>query len=113
MRKNKKTDDAVELIDRWFSDLPGWSQMVTEEELKGRIGQLAYDLREEAGLTHEELAVKVSVGPEVIRSLEEADYDTAPFEVLLRICRVLRKNIQINCSGEGAGASCDIFLLSA
>lgn len=110
---SKKTTDALTIIDGMFGGDTEWNRLVNEEALKLRIGQMIYDVREEAGLSHAQLAERVGVDAEVIRKVEAADYDDGPIEVLIRVCLALRKKVEIDCSGEDAHAKCRVTLLSA
>ena len=108
-----KTSDALIIIDKLFGGDPEWDRLVAEESLKLRIGQMVYDVRQEAGLTHAQLAEQIGADPEIIRKIEAADYDAGPIEILIRVCLALRKKVEIDCSGQEPGAKCRVTLLSA
>jgi len=108
-----KTSDALTIIDSMFGGDAEWEQLIAEEALKLRIGQMVHDVREDAGLDPGQLATRVGVVPEVIRKVEAADYDDGPIEVLIRVCLALHKKVEIDCSGEEAHPRCRVTLLSA
>jgi ribosome-binding protein aMBF1 (putative translation factor) len=110
---NEKTTDALTIIDGMFGGDAEWDRLCAEESLKLRIGQMVYDMREEAGLDQGQLAERVGVGAEVIRKVEAADYDHGPVEILIRVCLTLRKKVEIDCSGQDEHAKCRVTLLSA
>lgn len=110
---NEKTSDALTIIDGVFGGDAEWDRLVAEEALKLRIGQMVYDIREEAGLSYVQLAEQVGVDPEAIRRIEAADYDDSPIELLIRVCLALRKKVEIDCSGQDAHSKCRVTLLSA
>lgn len=107
-RSKKKITDAVELMDRWYGGDPEWDQMVIEEEIKARVGQIVYHLRTEAGLSQTRLAEMTGVTQAMISKLENADYEGDYFGLLLRVCFVLHKKLDVG--GPGAplsnGAEC-------
>ena len=110
---SEKTNDALTIIDSMFGGDAEWDRLVAEEALKLRVGQMVYDVREEAGLSAAQLAERVGIDEEVIRRVAAADYDAGPIEVLIRVCLALRKKVEIDCSGQEPGAKCRVTLLSA
>ena len=111
MKRN--TTDALTIIDSVFGGDAEWDRLVAEEAMKLRIGQVIYDLRQEAGLTQAQLAKRVGVDAELLRKAEAADYDDRPVELLIRVCLALRKKVEIDCSGRAARPRCRVTLLSA
>ncbi len=103
-KSRRKTSDAVELMDSWYGGDPEWDQMVIEEEIKARVGQLVYNLRTEAGLSQTRLAEMTGVTQAMISKLENADYDGDFFGLLLKVCFVLHK--KLNVSGPGVPPQC-------
>lgn len=110
---NERTSNALTIIDDMFGGDAQWEQLVAEESLKLRIGQMVYDVREDAGLDQRQLAERVGVDAEVIRRVEAADYDDGPIEILIRVCLALHKRVEIDCSGGEPRARCRLTLLSA
>jgi DNA-binding XRE family transcriptional regulator len=97
--RSKKTTDAVDLMDRWYGGDPEWDQMVIEEEIKARVGQIVYHLRTEAGLSQTRLAEMTGVTQAMISKLENADYEGDYFGLLLRACFVLHKKLDVGGPG--------------
>ncbi len=96
MKNNKKTSDAAELMDKWYSNTPDWNEMVAEERVKLEVSQIIYDLRAEAGLSQEALAQLISSSQSIISRLENADYEGSALEMLLRICLALHKPLTVS-----------------
>jgi ribosome-binding protein aMBF1 (putative translation factor) len=103
---NKKTSDAVELMDKWYGGDPEWDRMVVEERLKLDVAQIIYDIRTETGLSQTALAKLVGTAQSVISRLENADYDGSALEILFRICTTLHRKVDVERrpSGEVAVA---------
>ncbi|MCZ6678280.1 MAG: transcriptional regulator [Candidatus Poribacteria bacterium] len=100
MSHKQATRDAVEIIDRiHFKDDPKMRVGLEYERLKMDIGQKIYDLRNEAGLTHEHLADKVGTTAAVIDNLEETDYEDHQFGeavlILRQVAKVLGKRVEV------------------
>jgi DNA-binding XRE family transcriptional regulator len=98
MSKAKKTCDAVELMDKWYGQIPGWDEMVAEEELKIQIGQALYDLRYSVGMSQAGLARLAGSSQAIISRVENADYDGNAIEILKRVCFALHTKISIQCT---------------
>lgn len=97
MSRTKRVSDVLELMDRWFGSIPGWDDMVAEEELKMQVGQAVYDLREAVGLSQADLAKLICSNQAVISKVENADYRGNAIEVLRRVCFALHTPIKISC----------------
>lgn len=98
MSRRKKVTDAVELMDRWYGSIPGWDDMVAEEELNMQIGQAVYDLRHKVGLSQTDLAKLTGTTQAIISKVENADYDGNPMEILKRVCFAVHVTIRISCA---------------
>lgn len=95
----KKTNDAVQIMDNRYGGTPEWDLMVAEEEIKARIGQIIYALRTEAGYSQTRLAEMVKVTQAMISKTENGDYDGDYFGILLKVCYVLNKKVDIGGPG--------------
>lgn len=104
----KRKSDAVELMDHWYGGDQEWDQMVLEEEIKARVGQIIHNLRTEAGLSQTMLARMTGVTQAMISKVENGDYDGNYFDLLLKACFVLHKKLDIGGPGVPAtgGAEC-------
>ena len=98
-RSKKRTKDAVELMDHWYGGDPEWDRMVIEEEIKARVGQIVYHLRTSADLSQTRLAKMTGVTQAMISKLENADYEGDYFGLLLRVCFVLHKRLDVGGPG--------------
>lgn len=114
-KSRKTTSDAVELMDRWYGGDPEWNQMVIEEEIKARVGQIAYRLRNDANLSQTRLAEMTGVTQSMISKLENADYDGDYFGLLLKVCFVLHKKLDVGGPGVplASGVECCAVVLPA
>lgn len=104
-KSKRKTSDAVELMDNWYGGDPEWDRLVLEEELKVRIGQLIYKLRTDAGLSQTRLAERTGLTQAMISKVENADYDGDYFKLLLNVCFVFKKKLEIGEPQERHSAS--------
>lgn len=102
MSRKKRVSDAVELMDRWYGSIPGWDEMLAEEELNMQIGQAVYDLREAVGLSQADLAKLIGSNQATISRVENADYRGNAIEVLRRVCLALHTPIRISCPRPGS-----------
>ena len=97
--KKNMTSDAVELMSHWYGGDVEWDQMVLEEEIKARVGQIVYNLRAEAKLSQTRLAEMIKVTQAMISKVENGDYDGDYFGLLLKVCFVLHKRLDIGGPG--------------
>ena len=103
-----KMTDASEIIDRMFGGDPDYGRMLIEERRKASIGREIYLLREERGLTHEELAELVGATPSEISQLEDSDYGGYWLGMLDRIASALKCRLKIEfVSAEESAAEGD------
>ena len=94
--KTKKTNDGMEIIERLFlRNDPELRKMVDEQFEQFLIGQQIYDLRQEAGLTQEQLAKLIGTTGSAISRLEDADYNGHSLKMLVRITAALGKKIDL------------------
>ena len=95
-RKRKPTTDAVEIVHwRYFEGKPERLQELEEERANAEVARKIYELRQEAGLTQQELAKLVGTTASVICRLEDADYEGHSLSMLRRIATALDKRVQI------------------
>ena len=103
--------DAVELMDRWYGNIPHWDDLVAEEEFKMQVGQAVYDLRNAVGMSQADLARLIGANQATVSKVENADYDGHTIEVLKRVCFALHTKISINCPTHAGGQpECTISL---
>ncbi len=101
MSEKRRTSDAVEILHHlYIKDDPEMQRMLEAERVKSKIARQVYDLRINAGLTHQQLAEKVGTTVEVIDNLEETDYEDhemgdAVF-MLQRIAKAVGKRIEVD-----------------
>ncbi len=96
MSKRKPTTDGEEIMHRlFFEDKPEMMALLEEERANADVAQLIYDLRQEAGLTQQELADLVGTSRTVITRLEDADYEGHSLSMLRRVAAALDRKVRI------------------
>lgn len=92
-----KTHDALEIIDRrYFEGQPEEQAGLEEARLLVAIGELAYQLRESAGLSQQEIAQRVGVTAHDVEALEIADYEGDHLALVQRIAVSLGRRIVVD-----------------
>ena len=92
----RKTTDAVEILHHlYYEGNPERLASLEEEWVKADIAQEIYDLREAAGLTHKQLAERAGVTEDIIRDLEDTDYDADVFQTLYKVVKALNSRIEV------------------
>lgn len=94
--KNKKTDDAVEILHRRLvTGKP--ERMIELEKIRAddAVARKIYDLRTKAGLSQRAFAKLVGTSASVICRLEDADYEGHSLAMLNRIAAALDKRVEI------------------
>lgn len=94
------TQDAVEILHHLYikDDLERLASLEAED-LKSKIAQQVYELREAAGLSQKQLAEKVGTTAKVISDLEMTDYEDNELGLavlmLQRIAKALSKKVEL------------------
>jgi len=94
--KNKKTDDAVEILHRRY--VIGRPEKAAELErirADDDVARKIYDLRAKAGLSQRELAKLVGTSASAICRLEDAEYEGHSLAMLHRIAHALNRRVEI------------------
>ena len=95
-KKNKPTDDAVEILHRrLIADDPEKMAELEKIRADNAIARKIYDLRTKAGLSQRALAELVGTTASVICRLEDADYEGHSLAMLNRIAAALDKRVEI------------------
>lgn len=94
-----RTTDALKILDQRYKFDP---VDLDEERFHAQIARLIHDLREEAGLTQQELAERVGTTQSVISRLEDADYEGHSLQMLSRIAHALGHKLSIRVEAEPA-----------
>lgn len=96
MEEKKLSSDAFELIyKRYIKDDPARVASLQEELTKAEIAREIYDLREQAGLSREQLADLVGTDVSVINDIEEADYEGDFLSMASRIANALHRKVEV------------------
>ena len=66
-----------------------------EAVINAEIARKIFELRTKAGLTQQELAVRVGTSKSAICRLEDADYEGHSLSILKRIAEALHKRVEI------------------
>lgn len=94
------TQDAVKILHHLYikDDLERLASLEAED-LKSKIAQQVYELREAAGLSQKQLAEKVGTTAKVISDLEMTDYEDNELGLavlmLQRIAKALNKKVEL------------------
>lgn len=91
----KKTNDALEILDRLTGDDPAVQAMLSEERTNLEVARLVYNARKEAGLTQRQLAERVGTSQSAIARLEDADYQGHSVTMLKRIAAALERRLEL------------------
>lgn len=94
---------ATEQIEQWYGqeNPDEWKRLLREEEIKGQIAQIIYDLRTTAKLSQTALAKRVGTSQSIISRVENADYDGSALEILMRVCLALDTPLTVSARGQG------------
>lgn len=98
-RTQKRTSDALALMDRLTGTSPEMAELIEQERTNLDIARKIYELRTKAKLSQAGLAKKVGTTQSVISRLEDADYDGHSLAMLCRIASVLEKRVEIRFVG--------------
>jgi ribosome-binding protein aMBF1 (putative translation factor) len=90
-----ETTDALKIGDRTIGDDPTLRVMIEKEDIRARIGRLAFDARVQSGSTQDDLAERLGVCRSVLDRLENAEYRSDALVLLQRIAAVLNQEIEI------------------
>jgi DNA-binding protein HU-beta len=90
MEKKERSSDAYQwAYDRYIKGDPEMEKYFEELGVKADIARQLYNLRNQAGLTQEQLADFVGTDPSVINDMEEADYEGDFLAMASRIANVV------------------------
>ncbi len=93
--ENKKTTDALVILDRMAGDSLELHRLTEEARINAAVAQLIYAARTRAGLSQAQLAERVGTKQSVISRLEDADYDGHSLTMLHRIAAALGQRVEI------------------
>lgn len=94
--KQRKTHDALEVIDRMVGDDTELRRQIEQETVNSRVASLLYEARTAAGLTQQQLATLIDSKQSVIARLENADYEGHSLSMLIRIADALGNRLVID-----------------
>jgi DNA-binding XRE family transcriptional regulator len=94
-RKTFHSKASQYLYNRYIAGDPKREEEYEEEVINADIARKIYDLRTKAGLTQQELAVRVGTSKSAICRLEDADYEGHSLSMLKRIAAALDKRVEI------------------
>ncbi len=83
------------LYNRFIAGDPKREEEYDEEVINSQIARKIYELRTKAGLTQQDLAVRVGTSKSAICRLEDADYEGHSLTMLKRIAEALDKRVEI------------------
>jgi predicted transcriptional regulator len=99
-KQNARNADEI-LRNRYVGDDPERKAALAMERINAEVAQLIYTMRQEAGMTQEQLAKLVGTTQSVISRLEDSDYDGHSLSMLSRIADALQKKMTIVMMPKG------------
>lgn len=100
----KRTSNAVDILRRHVDADPELKALVTEARMHRQIAELIRQLREDEGLSQEELATRVNTSQSTIARLEDPDYGGHSLTMLARVFSSLGRNIELRAPRKTAVA---------
>ncbi len=101
MHKRKEMTDAIEILnDRYIKGDPARLAAVERHRHNAEIAMAIYTLRQQAGLTQQQLADKIGTTHSVISRLEDANYRGHSLEMLRRIAIALHCQLEVRIVPE-------------
>jgi len=96
MEEKKRSSDSYEwAYDRYIKGDPEMEKYFDELGVKADIARQLYDLRNQAGLTQEQLADLVGIDPSVVDDIEETDYEGDFLAMASRIANALHRRMEV------------------
>ncbi len=94
--KSKKVSNGTRILEhRYLRNDPEMQELVLQEFENLQIAQQIYDLRQQAGLSQDELASLIGTKGSVISRLEDANYTGHSIKMLERLAIALGKRIEL------------------
>ena len=96
MEEKKLSSDAYQwAYDRYIKGDPEMEKCFEELGVKADVARRLYNLRNQAGLTREQLADLVGTNASVIEDMEEADYEGDFLGMASRIANALHRRVEV------------------
>lgn len=96
MEEKKLSSDAYQwACDRYIKGDPEMEEYFGELGVKADIARQLYHLRDQAGLSREQLARMVGVEESVIEDIEESDYEGDFLAMASRIAIALHRKVEV------------------
>jgi DNA-binding XRE family transcriptional regulator len=96
MEEKKLSSDAYRwAYDRYIKGDPEMEKYFEEMGVKADIARQLYNLRNQAGLTQEQLADLVGTNASVIEDIEEADYEGDFLGMASRIANTFHRRVEV------------------
>ncbi len=96
MEEKKISTDAYQwAYDRYIKGDPEMEKCFEELGVKADVARQLYNLRNQAGVTREQLADLVGTNASVIEDIEEADYEGDFLGMASRIANALNRRVEI------------------
>ena len=95
--KTKREKDAVKILhNRYIKNDAARNASLEKERVNAQVARSIYELRQDAGLSQEELAKLIDTTQSVISRLEDADYDGHSLSMLQRIAKALSCRLRVS-----------------
>jgi ribosome-binding protein aMBF1 (putative translation factor) len=92
----KKTSNALELLDRMVGDDSDLRAMIAEERVNAQVAREIHELRMSRGLSQKQLAELVGTHQSAIARLEDADYEGHSLRMLRRVADALDAHLTVH-----------------
>lgn len=94
---SKKTSSASQVMfNRFYRGRPNRIADLKQTIQEMSLGEKIRDLREQAGLTQEQLAAKIGSSKSAVSRIEDANYDSHSLTTLRRIAEALDQRLRVD-----------------
>lgn len=112
-RKRQGTRDGLQILHRrYYEGRPKRIESLEEERTQAALARELYELRQEAGLTQEQLAEKMGTDKSVISRLESADYEGHSLPTLRKISEALGYELEVRFVSTQRGRKTHVVRLA-
>lgn len=92
---NKKTSNALEILQDVFGRDPKYQEMLSEERVMAQAARAIRSARAHAKLTQKQLAERIGTSQSAIARIEDGDYDGHTLALLERVARALDCRVEV------------------
>jgi len=105
-KKNKAITSARDILRRRvYTGRPGRIEALDQTRREMALGMKIRRLREDAGLTQQQLAQQIGTQPSAVSRIEDADYDRHSISLLARVAEALDMRLIIDFESKRPSSS--------